>query len=343
MMLTPGNVQVMAGIPADRPAAQPATDTLVPSVPSASGVGAPETKTQPFNLLLLGSDTREGQGPGFGSADVYTGARSDTAVLVHVSADRQSALVVSFPRDLRVDVPECGGEPAISYARFNAAFEVGGPACTAKVIEKVTGADINHIVVVDFTGFKTVVDAFGGVNVCLTEAVRDQDAQLNLPAGWQRLDGAQALALARARKSLSDGSDIARIGRQQALLLTAYQQVRDSGTLSNPVAIYSLLGAVGDSLTVSPSLATTATQVALLADVAQIPPAKIRTVTVPWQPEPDGETVGLDTAKAERLFAILRGEDASQRPATGDSRDTFTKDPRPEPTPGDLCGGHGIY
>ena len=170
---------------------------------------------RPLTLLVMGSDTREGQDDGFGSAALIDGARSDTTMLVHLSGDRENVTVVSIPRDLMVTLPECtmaDGTPTYSYTdRFNAAFSIGGPECTIRAATALTGLPINHFVVVDFTAFERAIDALGGVEVCLTRPVTDPLAVLDLPAGVSRVDGAQGLAFGRAPTSLGDGSDQARI------------------------------------------------------------------------------------------------------------------------------------
>lgn len=351
MFLTPGDVDVVSGLSPTQASAQRPVTSL------------PKGDAEAFNVLLLGSDTREGQGSGFGSADVYTGARSDTAMLLHVPADRENATVVSFPRDLRVDVPACGDAAAVPYARFNVAFEVGGAGCTATVVETLTGMQVDHIVVVDFNGFRTVVDALGGLRVCLTMPVTDDASNLDLPMGWQTLDGEDALALARARKNLADGSDIARIDRQQRLLETAYSQVLSDGVLTNPAVLYGFLSAVGDAVTVSPSLSTTAAQVELALQMSSVGVSSIRFVTVPWVPAGDGQTVELNVDAASVLFDRLRNpgastseggrnggsadDTASRDDSSASARDAASSGSRDgsviAPTvPADVCRGEGI-
>ena len=116
----------------------------------------------------MGSDTRAGQGTGFGSAG---GARSDTAILVHLYEGRKKAVAVSIPRDSEVTIPPCTGPKGQQYGRwttkFNAAFAIGGPVCTIKTIQSETGLTVDKFVIVDFKAFKQVVDVLGGVRPCL--------------------------------------------------------------------------------------------------------------------------------------------------------------------------------
>lgn len=317
-VMTPGGaVEVIPGFDATQQAAfeaEPATKT-----------------TQPLNLLLLGSDTREGQGSGFGSVEAISGARSDTAMLVHISADRSRATSVSFPRDLRVDIPACGTYPALNDNRFNVAFEVGGAACTTRVVEQLTGLRVDHVVVVDFRGFQAVVDALGGLDICLDEAVKDEDSKLDLPAGYQHVNGVQALALARVRKSLGDGSDTSRIGRQHAILKTAFEQVTATGLLADPVGTYQVLSSIGNSLAVSPSLASTAAQATLAAEMSRLSPSKVKFLTVPWLPAGDNETVVVDRDKAAALFDRLArdADEVATAPVVPGA-----SGPTPTPSPG---------
>ena len=122
---------------------------------------------QPLNILLMGSDGRAGLGTEqYGDPTQIVGARSDTVILVHISADRKRALAVSIPRDTVVDIPSCPtngnttSQP--THDRFNEAFNIGGPTCTKLTVEKMVGTDINHFIIVDFNGFKGVVDALDG-------------------------------------------------------------------------------------------------------------------------------------------------------------------------------------
>jgi LCP family protein required for cell wall assembly len=159
------------------------------------------------NILLIGSDSRSGDGNAEYGRDSGT-ERSDTTILLHLAADRRSATAVSLPRDLMVDVPGClrpdGTRSEPMFAMFNYAFQVGGSGCTIRTVEKLTNVRIDHHMVVDFHGFKDMVDAVDGVEVCLKAPIRDKAAKLRLPAGKVTLDGEQALGYVRARKSLGE-------------------------------------------------------------------------------------------------------------------------------------------
>jgi LCP family protein required for cell wall assembly len=202
------------------------------------------------NYLLIGSDTRAGANGEYGTV---SGARSDTTILAHLSPNRDKATLISFPRDSWVSLPPCpktgGGTEAAHDGQFNEAFTIGGPACTVLAVQKLTGIKINHYVQVDFTGFKTMVDALNGVSICSTTPLRDDESGLRLPAGTSVLKGEQALAYVRARYGIGDGSDLGRIQRQQRFLGSMVRAATSTKLLVNPVALTKFLSAATKSLT----------------------------------------------------------------------------------------------
>lgn len=149
------------------------------------------------NILPIGSDSRSGDGNRAYGRDPGT-ARSDTTILLHLAADRRSATAVSLPRDLMVEVPSCarrdGGRTRPVFAMSDHAFQGGGSACTIRTAEQLTGVRVGHHVVVDFSGFKDMVDAVDGVDVCLEEPISDKAARLRLPAGRVRLEASRRWA-----------------------------------------------------------------------------------------------------------------------------------------------------
>lgn len=276
--------------------------------PSKQATQAAEEK-EPLNILVMGSDTRTGQGGGFGP-DI--GARSDTTLLVHLPADRQSALVVSIPRDTIVDVPACktGTGMSTPYTdRFNSAFSTGGPGCTIKTVEQNTGVFIDHFVIVDFSGFNDIVDALGGVDVCLPYDVVEPKSGLNLPAGTSTVTGDQALAFVRVR-AIGTGSDIDRIDRQQAFISSLITKARSSGTLLNPIKLVRFLEAATKSLTTDPELANLNRLRQLAQEVRGIPPRDITFMTTPWVVNPDDpNTVVWNTEKTDPLWDAIVNDD----------------------------------
>ncbi|CAL9463810.1 Polyisoprenyl-teichoic acid--peptidoglycan teichoic acid transferase TagU [Streptomyces sp. enrichment culture] len=279
-----------------------------------------------LNVLLIGSDSRAGAENGRYGHDPGT-ERSDTVILLHLSAGRRSATAVSIPRDLMVDVPDCrrrdGSRSAPMFTQFNAAFEVGGPACTIRTVEKLTDVRVDHHVVVDFEGFKDMVDAVDGVEVCLNEPIDDKDAHLRLPAGRVTLDGEQALGYVRARKTLGDGSDTGRIERQQRFLGALVSKVRSNEILLNPVKLYPVLDAATSSLTTDPELASLRGLYELVRGLRDIPTDGVQFLTVPRESYAgDVNRDQLAQPAAGKLFERLRKDEPVRVDTDGERKAT---------------------
>ncbi|MDJ0380666.1 LCP family protein [Streptomyces sp. G-G2] len=262
------------------------------------------------NVLLIGSDSRSGKENAKYGRDVGT-QRSDTAILLHLPANRLSATAVSIPRDLMTDVPSClkadGSRTTAQNAQFNWAFEWGGAACTVRTVEKLTGIRVDHHMVIDFGGFKRVVDAVGGVEVCLKQPIDDTDAKLKLPAGRQTLQGEQALGFVRVRHSLGNGSDTERMERQQEFMGSLVKKVQSDGVLLNPARLYPLLDAATSSVTADPGLASLRGLYELVRGIRNIPTDRINFLTVPRKPyAADPNRDELAEPEAARLFQQLR-------------------------------------
>lgn len=266
------------------------------------------------NILLIGSDTRSGAGNGKYGRDDGGSQRSDTTILLHLAADRQSATAVSLPRDLMVDIPGCktsdGKRSRQQFAQFNWAFQFGGTACAVRTVEKLSGIRVDHFMVVDFSGFKEMVDAVNGVEVCLSKPVDDSDAHLKLPAGKQTLTGEEALGFVRARKTIGDGSDTERMERQQQFLGSLVKKVQSNGVLLNPTRLYPVLDAATKSLTTDPGLNTLRDLYDLARGLRNVPTEKVQFLTVPRQPYTnDPNRDELVQPDAGRLFAQLRKDE----------------------------------
>ncbi|WP_369194385.1 LCP family protein [Streptomyces djakartensis] len=262
------------------------------------------------NILLIGSDSREGDDNARYGRDSGT-ERSDTAILLHLSAGRGRATAVSLPRDLMVHLPGCrrpdGSRSTPRFAMFNQAFQVGGSACTIRTVEKLTRIRVDHHVVVDFHGFKEMVDAVDGVRVCLREPIDDRAAKLRLPAGRVTLNGEQALGYVRARKSLGDGSDTERMERQQRFLGALVNKVRSNDVLLNPAKLYPVLDAATSSLTTDPDLASLRGLYELVRGLRDIPIEQVQFLTVPRESYAlDANRDQLVEPEAEELFERLR-------------------------------------
>ncbi|MFD4376866.1 LCP family protein [Streptomyces sp. NPDC058486] len=262
------------------------------------------------NILLIGSDTRSGEGNRKYGRDKGT-QRSDTVILLHLAADESGATAVSIPRDLMVTIPSCasveGGRTREQLAQFNWAFEWGGTACTIRTVEKLTGIRVDHHMVIDFRGFKKMVDAVDGVEVCLKEPVDDSDAKLKLPAGRQTLNGEQALGFVRARKSLGNGSDTERMDRQQMFLGALVNKVQSDGVLLNPTKLYPVLDAATKSITTDPGLDSLRDLYDLARTMRAIPTEKVQFLTVPRRPYTyNANRDELVQPAASELFRQLR-------------------------------------
>ncbi|BFO22124.1 LCP family protein [Streptomyces sp. KM77-8] len=289
------------------------------------------------NILLIGSDTRSGQENARYGHDAGT-ERSDTVILLHLSTVRRSATAVSIPRDLMVDVPGCrrpgGSRSAPAFTMFNSAFSVGGSACTIRTVEMLTDIRVDHHVVVDFAGFKDMVDAVDGVEVCLREPVDDKDAGLRLPAGRVTLNGEQALGYVRARKTLGDGSDTSRMERQQRFLGALVNKVSGNDVLLNPVKLYPVLDAATSSLTTDPGLASLRSLYDLVRGLRDIPTDGVQFLTVPREPYTGNVNRDqLAQPAAENLFERLRKDTPVVVDTDGDRKATEKESGKPSGNP----------
>lgn len=270
------------------------------------------SKQGALNILLVGSDTRAGQGNG--QYGVARGQRSDTVILLHLAADRRSATAMSIPRDLMVEIPSCrradGKSAPARTAQFNYAYSYGGTACTIRTVERLTRIRVDHHMVVDFQGFKRMVDAVDGVRICLKQPMDDKDAHVRLPAGEHTLNGEQSLGFVRARKSLGNGSDTDRMERQQQFLGALVAKVQSNGVLLNPGKLYPLLDAATSSLTTDPSIASLVDLYDLVRSMRNIPTKEVRFLTVPreaYAGDPNRDQ--LVEPAASELFTLLREDE----------------------------------
>lgn len=310
-----------------RPVAPPPSDPASPAV----------------NILVIGSDTRK-DNPAEGS-DKYGPPRSDTTIVLHLSADRQRAEAVSIPRDSLVDIPACTRtDGTVTPPRRNRAFNEAfsdGVGCTYRTVEQITGVHIDHYVEVDFAGFKRMVDALGGVQVCLPKAVNDSYSHLNLTAGRHLVRGNTALAYVRLRHNIGDGSDLGRIQRQQAFLSSIIQKATSRGTLLNPLKLVPFLDAATQSVT---SDMGTGQLRELAQRVRSIGISQITFLTVPNVPAPrnPARIVWAQPAAGRLWLAVgfdqpVPGTPAARAAATGASPSPSivdrTRSPRPSASP----------
>ncbi|WP_296603123.1 LCP family protein [Nocardioides sp.] len=297
---------------------------------------AVEGPHEPLNVLVMGSDSRDCEGC---NIDNLTGGgqRSDTTILFHLSADRERAYGISIPRDSIVDRPDCIDEqgdtiPGADHVMWNEAYSVGGPACTIQQFQHLTNIKIDHFVVVDFEGFQGMVDAIGGVEVCIPEPIVDPAHGINIAAGTRKIKGKEALNYVRERYVVGNGSDIGRMKRQQAFIGSMAHQVVSGGTLARPDHLVRFLDSATKSLTVDPGLKNVWKIAQLGVEFKGIGLDNIQFLTIPnipdpsdpnrlvWK-EPDAKQVWQKVAKDEPLTKKLSSDviSAGNLPGSGSS------------------------
>lgn len=315
-----------------------AFDQIATGRPDEAEVEGPK---DPLNILILGSDTRAGQKAVAGS----TPGLSDTTILLHLSADRSRAYGVSIPRDLMVSRPACRdkrtGEPlaAQEVAQWNAAYALGGEACTIAQFEEMSDLRVNHFLVVNFAGFKNMVDALGGVPVCLPQEVNDPVGRIYLPAGTYNVKGNQALDYVRVRYSIGteDTGDIGRMKRQQAFLASMVNKAVSAGTLFNPKRLISFLDAATKSLTTDPGMRRLTTMASLATQVKDIGLDKVQFFSMPFEAyDPDPNRLQPKPA-AVRLWNLLRKDETLPRAFTADA--ATASQGKPGASPSDTPSG----
>jgi LCP family protein required for cell wall assembly len=289
-----------------RPPCSPPPDTAeAPIGPCARDV---------CNYLIVGSDSRRGLTPEeqerFGTDKEIGGEnRTDTIMVLHTDPDREKAVVLSFPRDLWVDVPDHG------FQKINAAFEGGirggGPALMARTIHRLTGLEINHFLYVDLVGFQQIVDTLGGVELNVPTRLDDPLTDLHLRPGIQVLNGHDALAYVRTRALRCDETnpDFARIGRQQQFLRALINRMLQPSQLAQaPSLVHPILG----NLRRDPDLKV-ADLAYLVGQLQGVDTGAVEFRAVPgsskliYPPEyPSGLAIVEMDPSAERLFAALR-------------------------------------
>jgi LCP family protein required for cell wall assembly len=259
----------------------------------------------PLNILVAGVDIRSGL-THRQQRRLHVGRaisdNSDTLMLAHVPANHSYVQVVSLPRDSWVNIPGHG------MNKINAAFGIGGPRLMVRTVEANTGLTINDYIEVNFLGFVKVIDAMGGVNICLPYAVDDPYSGLHMTAGAHHVDGITALEFARDRHSFAT-SDLARIGDQQQLLATMLSQAVSAGTLSDPFKLRRMLDTVTAAIQVDQGFNVTS----LASELRGLRPSDVSFTTVPLSSynyqTPSGESAVLwSKTLAGRLFAQIRND-----------------------------------
>ncbi|OUD00472.1 LCP family protein [Streptomyces swartbergensis] len=279
------------------------------------------SKDEAFSILIIGTDKRTGEGnEGYG--DKGSSGHADTTILLHVAKDRSNATALSIPRDLIVNIPDCltkledGSEkivPGQRGVRFNRSLGESGrdPGCTMLTVEENTGIDVDHFMMADFNAVKTLTTAVDGVDVCVEKPVNDKESKLVLPAGPSKVEGEQALAFVRTRKSFGNSGDLDRIKVQQQFLGSLMRKMSSGDTLTSPSKLLKLAEAATKALTVDEAIGSVGTLKDIALELKQVPTKNISFATVPVVDNPAETvkaTVVLDQAKAPQVFDMIKND-----------------------------------
>ena len=266
----------------------------------------------PLNILVVGSDTRDGQGEEFGQVDSEL---ADVIMLLHVSKDRKDAVVVSFPRDLLVSIPECpnpegGTFSAKARKQINSSIAYGGVACTHLTVQQFTGLEIPFVAMIDFKGVIEMSNAIGGVEVVIDKPISDPYSNFYIEAGTHNLKGEEALGFLRTRYGIGDGSDLGRISNQQQFLMSLFNKIQQDGTLNNPLRLYGLSSAAARNMKLSESMTDIATMVTLASALRDVDSSKMVFTQVPTRVLSGEEAGRLESLsdEAKALFELIRND-----------------------------------
>lgn len=277
-----------------------------------SGLGAMKGA---FNVLIVGSDTRQGQRALFGG-EAAGATLNDVNIIVHVSEDHTRATAVSIPRDLVVPIPSCPREDGTGYNSgmsaqpINVALSYGGLACAVLTAEKLSGLKIKYAGLITFGGVAALANAVGGVEVCVNDKVDDPYTGLYFPRkGKYTIQGWKALQFLRSRHGVGDGSDLGRISSQQVYLSSLVRKIQDEGVLLDPAKVYGLASVAAEHMTLSNSLSSLDTMAAMALVLKDIPRENIIFVQYPGTTGVGGVYSGKVaplTDLANQLFSAIR-------------------------------------
>ncbi|MET8137715.1 LCP family protein [Streptomyces sp. NPDC005251] len=292
----------------------------------------------PINLLVMGSDGRTSKtdcklGGGCSRTGVQTGSNADVQMVVHISADRSNATVMSIPRDTMTQVPACkdketGRSTAGYYGQINGALQYG-PACQVATVHQLTGIPIDHFVKLDFSGVVKMSDAVGGVSVCVNDNVYDTYSHLKLSNGSHTLKGVAALEFVRSRHGFGDGSDLGRTVSQHIFLSAMIRKFKSAGTLTDPTAVYDLADAATKALTVDDGLGTVKKLIGLASDLNKVPTKRMTFTTMQTAPDSADSNRVVVGAGAKSLFATISDD---QSLTTGSGKKSSAASATTKPT-----------
>ncbi|MEU5798274.1 LytR family transcriptional regulator [Streptomyces lavendulae] len=302
----------------------------------------------PLNILLVGSDSRnsaENLKLGGSKSSVGDPPLGDVQMLIHISADRKSAAMVSIPRDTRVDIPKCtdpdtGKVYPATNDIINTTLGRGGAGCTLATWENLTGVYIDHWMTIDFAGVVKMADAIGGVDVCVKQNVWDRPTAaqrggsgLKLTAGTHKIKGVQALQWLRTRHAW--GSDPLRARAQHMYLNSMLRTLKSQDVFTDTGRLMDLADSATKSLKVSEEIGTVKKLYDLGMEMKSVPSDRITSVTMPNLPDPrdpDNHVVP-NTGDAGKLWEMLRDDiPLDKNGGAGDSKQAGDK-PRPAKSP----------
>jgi LCP family protein required for cell wall assembly len=277
----------------------------------------------PLNILVLGSQQRAGQhGYGHGWFGIAPGSNpytsnSDNLLVVHLDATRTHATILSIPRDTMVYQPACmarsrrigvGMQPAYQSSLIEGALNIGGPTCAVKTVEDFTGIKLNDFVEFDFNSFRQMVDALGGVRVCVPKGgYHDPAARINLSPGLHLLHYNMALAYVRQRHHLGGpdaGGDLPRILVQQAFISSVIQQVNSQGLLSNTGKLLKVAGVATKALTVDQNMGDIGSLLHLAKSLVHLRASHVTLATMPTLPS--GVHLAPNWVKDDVIFQLIQ-------------------------------------
>ncbi|MFS0852857.1 LCP family protein [Microbacterium sp. 179-I 3D4 NHS] len=295
-----------------------------------------------FSVLVVGTDECGEVSTGLlgdRCADADGAVLNDVNLLVHVSAEPRNVTVVSFPRDLQVEVPECTREDGsvaspLAKASINTVFEHAGLSCVAKTVTNLTDVPIPFAAKIDFDGVMDVTDAIGGVDVCIAgEGIRDEHTGIDWPPGMRTVSGLEALQFIRTRHGVGDESDLARISNQQQYMSRLVKKMMSDEVLSDPGKVLSLANTIADNIDPSDELGNPIRLAQLAISVKDVPFSEFAFLQYPVFPDPDApdRTVVPNTEAAATIWAALQAGQPVQ--LTGDVTNNGGVEVS-EPTPG---------
>jgi LCP family protein required for cell wall assembly len=282
----------------------------------------------PINILVMGSDGRTSAadcqlGGGCSKTGIQTGQNADVEMVVHISADRSNATVMSIPRDTMTAIPACtnpktGVSTAGYRGQINSALTYG-QACQVATVHKLTNIPIDHFIQVDFSGVVKMSDAVGGVSVCVDGDVYDTYSHLKLSSGSHTLKGVAALEFLRSRHGFGDGSDLGRTYAQHIYLSALIRKFKSAGTLTNPMAVYRLADAATKALTVDTGLGSVNKLIGLAGDLDKVPSKRITFTTMQTAADPSNSDRVVVGPGAQTLFDTISNDQSLTTSSGGKS------------------------